>query len=104
MPTYFLKFDNEQQAKDAFIAAGVELTEDGKFPPSATVDGKNMSIDVLYGTGILLAPTDETIVVDGIESKKMVAVDGYHVNVTYVPDSLIPYQLPEPEFPKCIFA
>lgn len=104
----FLKFADEAEAKEILVQNDVVLV-DGKIPDTAVIAGYQSAIDVLFGTGIIHAPTGEKTTTDGIEYPVMAPVPGFHVNIRilgdYFPDGLQDYAIdPEPSTPKCVFA
>lgn len=121
MNTHFLKFDNKQHFIDTFSKLGVLENEEGGFPTVAIVDGKRLDIDILYGTGTIWLKTGQivtesvpTIEVDEngvvsystrtVDTQVMLPADGFHVNVSWVPDALFEFEIPAPQFPKVVFS
>ena len=106
---YFLKFDNKAAAEAAFLTAGVGVDADGKLPSHTMVGHDAMAIDVLFGTGVVMAPTGNSVIVDGVSVPEMSPSDGYHVNIRFF-GSALPASLqsatitPTPTYPKCVFA
>lgn len=124
----FLKFTNKAQAESVFEQIGV-YPVDGSLTQTAYLeDGTIMSVDVLFGTGIVRSPTGNMIDSPEGTIPETAPVAGYHVNVRCVkaipyneadfvdgqyvgdtnsllPAALIPYAMnPEPSNPKCRFA
>lgn len=107
--TYFLKFDNIEHAYSVFVANGVELVDE-KLPSTATIDGVQFALDVVFGTGVIHAKTGNTLTItdeNGVEMQidETAPVAGFHVNVSAMPDVLREFMLdPQPAYPKCVFA
>ncbi len=103
--TYFLHFDNEEHAYSVFVSNGVELVDE-KLPSTATIDGVQFALDVVFGNGIVYTSTGVMLTdEEGNEYPETAPVAGFHVNVSAMPDVLREFMLdPQPSYPKCVFA
>ncbi len=102
----FLKFTSKAEAEKTFTSIGIPL-QNGKIPLSASINGYDIVMDILFGNGTVYSPTGKHQTIDGMTVPVMDAVPGYHVNVRilgdYTPPELKPFML-DPTNPKCVFA
>ena len=95
MKMYFLRFDNEAEAKTALA----DYMQEGEFITASVTHALDV-VGVIYSpTGVML--TDE----DGNISPEMAPIAGYHINMALneLPDALAAYQV-IPTTPSRVFA
>lgn len=105
MKQFFLKFDNEAQAKEA-LAAYVSNNQwlDEAPVGSWITASKDHALDVI---GTVYAPTGETLVdSEGIEYPEMAPIEGFHVNlmVQKLPKALKTYAAKRKDNPYRLFS
>ena len=93
----YLRFDDEQAAHDALVAAGIEqqtqafLAEDGTvLSPAGYAAAPGASVDYV---GVIYKPTGNTITTEMGEQPEMAPLDGWHVNVRLSADRTCPEAL-----------
>ena len=75
----------------------------GKLPSYTMVGRDAMAIDVLFGTGVVMAPLGNSVIVDGVSVPEMSPSDGYHEHPVF--GSALPASLqscpitPTPTYP-----
>lgn len=104
MKQYFLKFDNEEQAKEVLSSYVSKNQWIDEAPVGSWIhSSKDHALDVL---GTISKPTGETLIDgEGLESPVMAPIDGFYVNIAidYLPGSLSAYVI-YPATPNRLFA
>lgn len=110
--TIFLRFPSRDAAREAFglYGSGTVTGPDGEpyWPSCGTFGGHRYDLAILYGDGLILRPTGETVETDEGATPVLAPIEGYHVNVLWHgPVEMIPDFGPAriyPVTPECVFA
>lgn len=111
MTPIYLRFDDAAEALATFnaIVGSDEITGLTDVPPVVFVGGAPIYIDVIFGTGVVMRPTGETVTDDqGNAVDVMAPIPGFHTNLLLpddvaLPDALVAHQI-RPANPACAWA
>lgn len=93
--TLFLRFSDQQEACAVLKEIGIKCCAYGnevlRLPCDGQVDGIRYTLDLLFASGTLHHPTDETASFEGEPIALTRPTPGFHVNLSWdgpVPDAL----------------
>lgn len=102
----FLIFSDRAEAEAVLADVGIMATGEA-FPCDGwTARGNKFALDVLFGTGIIHAPTGERVTFEDETIDLQQPVPGFHLNMLWegeIPEELSPFRI-FPQTPACRFA
>jgi hypothetical protein len=107
MVDLYLRFADLHEASATLGAIGVQLGEGGSMPVDGTTGGMDFALDLVFGSGIIMLPTGQSVDTPTGPANVMQPLPGCHLNLRWravsAPAVLTPY-LVQPQTPALLWA